>query len=285
MKPYWSDGRIELYHGDVRQVLPALTRSGGHGDLDPLDWPLACVTDPPYAQTSASWDTWPVGWINAVKDVLPADATLWCFLPTLVLLKRYLDFRSAGFRFTGQEQLWVKPNGTGGVADRFLRVHESARHFVRGRWSEIYHAPPRLPAVTAGDKSTRRAASATPHRRPDAANAYQDDGLRLMRSVVITETDDLPVVLASSVRRVGRNIAEKPIATAAPLIVECAPPGAVVLDPFAGSGAILAACALLGRRAIGVELREEACEQAALRLSQAIIPMPQGSEQMEITNG
>lgn len=277
--PYWSDDALELYLGDAREVLPALARS-----RDPLDWPLACVTDPPYAETSAEWDRWPVGWLSAVAGVLPGDASLWCFLPTARLLERYQDFRGAGWRFTGQEQLWVKPNGSGGSAERFLKVHEWARHFVRGKWTEIYHDPPRVPAVAAGDKSTRRAASATPHRRPDAANAYLDDGLRLMRSVVITDTDDLPVVQAPSVRRVGRNIAEKPIATAAPLILECAPRGATILDPFAGSGAILAACALLGRRAIGVEVREEACEQAALRLSQGIIPLDNEDQQMEITD-
>lgn len=51
-----------------------------------------------------------------------------------------------------------------------------------------------------------------------------------------------------------------------PLIESFSQPGALVFDPFAGSGSTLVAAALCGRKYLGVELEEKYCQRARRRL-------------------
>ena len=66
-KPYYRspDGQVELYLGDMREVLPALNLQA---DL--------VVADPPYQSTSLDWDRWPDGWPTLAATVA---SSMWCF--------------------------------------------------------------------------------------------------------------------------------------------------------------------------------------------------------------
>lgn len=247
MNPYYEHDGVTLYLGDCRDVLPQL-----------LEQPVACVTDPPYEETSAAWDRWPAGWVAAVGAALPADASLWSFGSARMFLEHVDDF--TGWRFA-QEQLWLKRNGSGpGIGGRLARVHEWAYHWYRGRWAALHHDWPRERVFTA-DKSARRLASAVTHRRHHAMSSYVDDGTRLRRSVVESP----------SVRGQRGHQDEKPLAVVGPLMQECTPPGGLVLDPFGGTGTTGVAARMLGRRAVLIEADERTCETAATRLDQTIL--------------
>lgn len=249
--PYYADDTVTLYHGDCREILPALGIT-----------PDACVTDPPYGETAASWDRWPEGWVKAVADVLPADASLWSFGSARMFLDHVGDF--AGWRFA-QEMLWLKRNGSGpGSRDRLNKVHEWAYHWYRGRWGNLHHEWEREPSEQPNKGYVRKASRAAEHQRAGRATAWQDDGTRQPRSVT-------HVVEAPAVRYAKRHQDEKPLACVIPLVRECTPPGGLVLDPFAGAGTTAVAARILGRRALLIEGNEAHCEKTVHRLQSELI--------------
>ena len=67
------------------------------------------------------------------------------------------------------------------------------------------------------------------------------------------------------------HLAEKPLPVMEWAMANVSP-GALVLDPFCGSGSTLVAAKRRGLRAIGIDVDERQCEIAARRLSQDMLP-------------
>jgi len=246
-EPYWEDPDtgLQLYCGDMRDVLPAL---GIQADL--------IVADPPYSETSLEWDRWPNGWPTLAATM---SSSMWCFGSMRMFLDRAQEF--AGWKLS-QDIVWEKANGTGFATDRFKRVHEIATHWYRGDWSATHHDTPRTP-YSGPDKHARaRYDDRAAHAGAIKAVTYVDDGTRLARSV-----QKQPSV------RGGLHPTEKPLPLLRMLISYACPPGGLVVDPFAGSGSTLDAARQLGCRAIGIEAREDYCEAAARRLSALTLPV------------
>src|SRR6266851_1630460 len=126
MTPYYADDLVTLYHGDCREVLPAL---GVTADC--------VVTDPPYGETSLEWDRWQDGWLAVAATVA---RSLWCFGSMRMYLDHAAEF-TASWKFS-QDVIWEKHNGSSSASDRFKRVHEIPTHWYRGDWSAIYHETP-----------------------------------------------------------------------------------------------------------------------------------------------
>ncbi|MEU0847674.1 site-specific DNA-methyltransferase [Streptomyces flaveolus] len=252
IKPYYEDNTVQLYLGDMREILPAL---GLQADC--------IVTDPPYAETSLAWDRWPDGWPTLAASVA---SSMWCFGSMRMLLDRRDEF--TGWRLS-QDVVWEKHNGSSRSNDRFRRVHEYATHWYRGPWGSVHHDTPRT--VTGIDPRSRVGHS--PDSRAEhlgkftERTVWADNGTRLMTSVI----------RARSMHHDAIHPTEKPVGILDPLIRYACPPGGLVLDPFAGSGSTLDAARQAGRRAIGIERHEPYAEAATRRLDALTLPLEGGA--------
>lgn len=65
----------------------------------------------------------------------------------------------------------------------------------------------------------------------------------------------------------------KPVALMKWLIENYTKPGDLIFDPYMGAGPVLVAAKQLGRRCIGVEIEEEYCASAVIRLQQEVLPL------------
>lgn len=238
MTPYWQDDSVTLYHGNALALLPRLRAD-------------AIITDPPYGETSLEWDRWPESWPAAAAD---AAASMWCFGSLRMFMERAFELLAWK---QSQEVVWEKHNGTNPQNDRFRRVHELAVHFYRGEWGSIYKNPVMTNDATA---RTVRRKKRPPQWGDIGAASYrsEDGGPRLMGSVIY----------ARSCHGSAVHPTQKPEAIIAPLMEYSVPPGGTVLDCFAGSGTVLSVARKTGRRAIGIEVREDYCRIIVDRLSQ-----------------
>lgn len=231
--------------GDCRLVMPA------HGPFDMI------VADPPYGDTSLIWDRRVEGWLALAREALAPAGSLWLFGSLRSFIGVAHEFATNHLRYA-QEVVWEKQNGSAFHADRFKRVHELVAQFYRddAAWGGIYNDVQTTPDATA---RTVRRKRRPPHTGQIAAGHYvsEDGGPRLMRSVIYARNCH------------GRAIhpTEKPVGLIEILIRTSCPPGGLVGDWFAGSGAVGEACRANGRRYLGCEIDADMADRANARIS------------------
>ena len=244
MTPYYEDDAVTLYHGDCLDLPESI-----QADL--------IVTDPPYGETSLAWDHWPKGWPTLASL---HSRSMWCFGSMRMFLEQRDEF--AKWRLS-QDVVWEKSRA-GLVTNRFARVHEYALHWYQGDWASLGHQQPKERHYGKKVTLTRPGKYQGVYGGIGQDSSWEDDGHRAIRSV-------MKVASVRQGQASGINPTEKPTGILEPLIKYGCPEHGLVLDMFAGSGSTLAAAKGLGRRAIGIEMREDQCESAALRLSQGVL--------------
>jgi site-specific DNA-methyltransferase (adenine-specific) len=226
-----SQPDIALHFGDCRDVL----RTMADASVD------ACITDPPYGDTSLEWDVIVGGWLADVARVLKPTAPIWIFGSMRFLAPLFAQMEALGFKYS-QDIVWEKQNGTGFHNDRFRRVHEHAVMFYRGAWADLYRETQYTQDATA--KTVRRKTRAAHWGDIDAGHYVSEDGgPRMMRSVLFHPNEHGGAL----------HPTQKPVELCLPLVRYSVPAGGVVLDPFMGSASIGMAARIAGRNYIGME--------------------------------
>lgn len=232
---------VRVLVGDCRQVM------ANHGPFDLV------IADPPYGDTSLEWDEIVSGWEQVARACLRPSGSMWVFGSLRYFMTVGIP---AGFKLA-QDIVWEKHNGSSMRADRFRRVHEHAVHLYRddARWGDVYNEVQTTPDAVA--KSVKRS-NKPRHFGKIGSVEYRsiDGGPRLMRSVLQMRSQH------------GRAIhpTEKPSSLLEVLIRTSCPPGGLVGDFFAGSGAAGEAASFAGRRYIGAEIDPVMAAKAQARL-------------------
>lgn len=252
MQPYYDNAGITIYHGRAEDVLPTVSGAA------------LFLGDPCYGTTQLEWD-------------IPADwPTLWpviyraCLLTALQVMFSAQPFTTdlinsnrARFRY---EIIWHKtmPTGFLDANRRPLRAHENILVFAEKPNSTTYN--PQM--ITTAPRKRHHAENS------DLQPAHYGKVKIRHNTAIVTNKHPVSVQHFSN----GHSAASdhetaKPIDLMMWLIQSYSNPGDLVVDPFVGNGSTLEACKRLGRRAIGIDIRESCCNAAARRLSQEVMEL------------
>lgn len=238
MTPYYESDGVVIYHGDCRDILPAVK-----GEI--------AVTSPPYNTLGQSG-----GGIHKDKpitgenykgyfDAMP-EHEYWAWLDSVV----------CALRAAVTSTVWVnhKPKCRGELLHPLVESSELSREL----WAEIVWSRPGGMALNAG-RFVPSHETIYGIRKP----SFWDDSYKTLFTVWQMSPDtgnkDHPCSF--------------PVELPMNLIGATCSPGGTVIDPFMGSGTTLVAARRLCRRAIGIEKEERYCEIAVKRLDQGVLPL------------
>jgi DNA modification methylase len=249
MTPYYDDGACVIYHGDCREVLPAL-ESVEH-----------VITDPPYSIMVVNTSKGASGTYRATNNgsVRIGEA----------------ERRDLGYAGIDDEIRQTVSANIGRVTRRWAIVFCDAeslttwrvlleegglRHIRSGAWV----SPACTPQFTGDRPGTGWEACEIAHA---PGRCRWNDGGRPAVWIINRPTN------GSAERAEASHPTPKPTALLEKIVTQFTDPGETILDPFMGSGTTLVAAKRLGRKAIGIELEEKYCEIAAKRLAQGALDL------------
>jgi site-specific DNA-methyltransferase (adenine-specific)/site-specific DNA-methyltransferase (cytosine-N4-specific) len=257
-----------MYLGNALTLLP---------DLAPAS--IGCVvTSPPYAMQrkdfyasieEADYPAWTVAWLDALRPALAPGASVLINIREHIrdgvmadyVHRTRLAVREAGW-FEHEELVWCKPDAPPLGPNAFPR-----RAWERVLWFSQSRRPYSDPKANGTPSKLIGMRPANPgiERVGGHSDGYRDGIARCTNVITI------PVGGNTSRLRSPGHTAAFPPALAAWLIRLACPPGATVLDPFAGSGSSGLAAMGEGRSFVGIELDAPTFWQASERLHAYVV--------------
>lgn len=237
MQPYYKDKWVTIYHGDCREILPTLEKV----DL--------VLTDPPYGEGQASWDS----------SKPPED--IWDMLYLALVDGGVLYYHG----FWGHAD-WVLSNGRRVGLFPYSRIvwwfktGRPEKKSFREDTEEIWYFGKGEPKTFNVD------ADLEPYE--DKAN-YKRYGRKGKHPGTIW--------IASRIKEnYPENLGhptQKPEEIVSKMIRISSNPDDLILDPFLGSGTTAYCAKKLNRKSIGIEIEEKYCEIAANRCRQMVMEL------------
>jgi|TARA_R110000868_G_scaffold334564_1_gene595279 site-specific DNA-methyltransferase (adenine-specific) len=237
IKPYYEHGGIVIFNSDCREILPT---------LEPVDH---VITDPPFsARTHAGHNASTIGHNGPRKD--NADRRVLDYEPF-----SEADCIAAVGQFVAACSGWIVAMTDHSLAPVYCRELAAL-----GRYT---FAP--LPYFAPG--STVRLSGDGP--------CSWTTWLIVARTVAQSKWGTLPGGYVARPGWIGQTerMGGKPTGLMRCIVADYSREGELIVDPYMGYGTTLLAAKELGRKAIGIEIDEAACEHAAKRLSQEVLDL------------
>lgn len=244
-----KDAKIELIVGDALKILPSLPSNTYH--LVVLDPPYL-VTEAPNVKdeyhealkTNIDWEFL----LKQIYRVMTQDSVLVFFGHLVTFMELGSIIKSAGFRYV-IDIVWVKPHPVNFLMSKSkpLSQHETITVWRKGKmrynWQE---------ALERGTPYSKALVSSIYKAEP---RAVVNNGYRYMTDVIFA-----PNKPTMKKEERTKHPTQKPLSLVEQLVKAFSFKGDNVLDPFAGSGTTLVACARTSRNALGIEINEEYAE-------------------------